>query len=250
MFWVRNLRKSLTHTNNLNIYLVLILPLLAFSCRQGKYQYTEDSLHNLQPLSDSVKTEISPETSERSWVPPPGFSEILPEDTTFILDLRYADTANFTKTKLYDCPKCVLKTEVLERLKTAAKVLSNKGLRLVLLDCYRPAKVQEKMWKIKPDPHFVMRPWKGSAHTRAIAVDVTLADKDGIYLDMGSDFDEFTSKSFYASKNISKQAQSNRWILRSAMKQAGFSGIRTEWWHFQAGLSKNHDLQEFEWSCE
>ena len=31
---------------------------------------------------------------------------------------------------------------------------------------------------------------------------------------------------------ISREAQRNRQLLRSVMRQAGFTPLRTEWWHF------------------
>lgn len=198
---------------------------------------------------DTTFIEQAVEIAETATDVPEGFTEITARDSLFVLDLRYAGTNNFTKTKLYDCPRCILKSEVAQKLRLAAESLSKKGYRIVLLDCYRPQSAQQKLWDIMPDPHFVMRPWKGSAHTRAIAVDVTLADKAGTYLDMGSEFDEFSPKSYALCTSVSKEAQTNRSNLRTAMKQAGFSGIRTEWWHFQAGLSKNHRLQNFEWKC-
>ena len=51
---------------------------------------------------------------------------------------------------------------------------------------------------------------------------------------MASDFDEFSlsAKSEYVGDDPTVQARMI--ILRSAMKNAGFGGIRDEWWHFTA----------------
>ncbi len=234
------------------VYLfIYLLPLLTISCRQRQYHHTAiDQTASSVHSADTISRAVAELPTHKQLPVPAGFSEIAPADTSFILDLRYASDNNFVKTRLYDCPRCILKTEVADRLRKANELFRKKKLKLVLLDCYRPHSVQEKLWNAKPDPHFVMRPWKGSLHTRAIAVDVTLADQDGNYLDMGSEFDEFSKKSYYLSKEINDNARANRYLLRSIMRQAGFTGIRTEWWHFQYGLAANNQLQKYLWECD
>lgn len=233
-----------------------LLPLfVGFGCKQRQSSLVNNQEPKMpkEVLIDTAVVEIdSLVKGKLEDIPLPKNFRLI--DTTldpgFILKLKYATENNFTKKTLYPCAKCIVRTEVAERLKIASTVLKNKSYRLVLLDCYRPKHVQEELWKAKPDPHFVMRPWKGSPHSRGIAVDVSLADMDGQVLDMGSDFDEFSTRSYYACTAISEKQKSLRWILKSAMKQAGFSGIRTEWWHFQYGFSRNYPVEDFDWSCE
>lgn len=238
------------------LYIGFLLPLfVGFGCkqRQSSLFINEALKTQKEVLKDTAFVEIDSLTKEKAdGIPlPKNFSLIeTNQDSGFILNLKYATDDNFTKKALYPCAKCILRTEVAERLKIASAVLKKKSYRLVLLDCYRPKHVQEALWKVKPDPHFVMRPWKGSPHSRGIAVDVSLADMDGQVLDMGSAFDEFSTRSYYASSEISEKQKSLRWILKSAMNKAGFSGIRTEWWHFQFGLSRNYAVEDFGWSCE
>ena len=51
-------------------------------------------------------------------------------------------------------------------------------------------------------------------------------------LDFGTGYDCFSALSHTASRKISKEAQANRARLLRAMRSAGFSNYRREWWHF------------------
>ena len=48
------------------------------------------------------------------------------------------------------------------------------------------------MWKIFPQPGYVADPSKGSNHNRGAAVDLTLAEPDGGWVEMPTPFDSFT----------------------------------------------------------
>lgn len=244
------------YSSRLLLYIGFLLPLfVGFGCkqRQSSLVVSEETNLSTEVHRDTAIVEIDSLIKEKTEVIslPKNFSLIdTNQDSGFILNLKYATDDNFTKKALYPCAKCIVRTEVAERLKIVSAVLKKKSYRLVLLDCYRPNDVQKELWKVKPNPHFVMRPWKGSLHSRGIAVDVSLADMDGQILDMGSEFDEFNTKSYYTSTEISEKQKSLRWILKSSMKQAGFSGIRTEWWHFQFGFSRNYTVENFGWNCD
>ncbi len=49
---------------------------------------------------------------------------------------------------------------------------------------------------------------------------------------MGGPFDFFGDVSYAAYENISDEAKNNRKLLRETMEEAGFKGIKSEWWHF------------------
>ena len=75
-----------------------------------------------------------------------------------------------------------------------------------------------------------------------MAVDVTLLDAQGRELDMGSGFDEMSPRSHPALEAeqlalgaITREHIASREWLRSAMAAGGFTGIATEWWHFNQG---------------
>ncbi|NJN33673.1 MAG: M15 family metallopeptidase [Saprospiraceae bacterium] len=100
----------------------------------------------------------------------------------------------------------------------------------------------------KPDSRYVTPPWKGSMHTRGLAVDLTIVDKNGNELDMGTPFDSFSEKSHSDYQNLPKNVLENRKILRGVLDQVGFNGIRTEWWHF-AYRGSSYGLSNWVWQC-
>lgn len=77
-------------------------------------------------------------------------------------------------------------------------------------------------------------------HSTGGAIDLTLTEKNGSLLDMGTDFDDFTSKASLYSLEISEAARQNRAFLHKVMHNQGFIAYPDEWWHFGYGdqLSK------------
>ncbi|MCK4297541.1 MAG: peptidase M15, partial [Candidatus Marinimicrobia bacterium] len=49
---------------------------------------------------------------------------------------------------------------------------------------------------------------------------------------MPTEFDEFSEKAHSDYMDIPKEAKKHRKILRDAMEKQEFTGIDTEWWHF------------------
>jgi zinc D-Ala-D-Ala dipeptidase len=75
-----------------------------------------------------------------------------------------------------------------------------------------------------------------------MALDITLLDENGNEFDMGTGFDDLTERShpdleqvLLAKGDIAQTQIDNRQLLRDAMAQAGFVGIRSEWWHYDFG---------------
>ncbi|MBF0254590.1 MAG: M15 family metallopeptidase [Candidatus Omnitrophica bacterium] len=153
-------------------------------------------------------------------------------DPTLLIELSYATADNFMGETLYDDDRCFLRPGTADKLKEANAFLRMAGMRLVVCDCYRPLSVQKRMFRRFPQPGLVADPRKGSNHNRAAAVDVCLADNDGLRLDMGSGVDEFSEKSRSDYPGLSPEALKNRRLLNDAMTWAGFTSITTEWWHY------------------
>ena len=109
----------------------------------------------------------------------------------FVLDMKYATKDNFLKQAVYDCGECYLRYKTIKSLIEANTDFMTLGLRIKLFDCYRPLDIQKKMWEIVSNPQYVADPAKGSIHNRGGAVDITLVDKNGKELDMGTAFDFF-----------------------------------------------------------
>jgi D-alanyl-D-alanine dipeptidase len=115
--------------------------------------------------------------------------------------------------------------EVAAALRQAARKLSAQGYQLVVLDAWRPAISGAILsWSAAQRGHqnLVATP-EISGHARAISVDVTVETLAGAPVPMPSTFD------FPAAPGV--QTPGSR-ALREAMHLAGFTGHRSEWWHF------------------
>ena len=162
------------------------------------------------------------------------------------LDLRYATPDNFTHHVLYPRPKCFLRKAVAERLSRAQQELERSGRGLKVFDCYRPLSVQKKMWALVPDERYVADPVKGSRHNRGAAVDLTLVQADGAEVAMPTPFDDFTERAHRRFMALPASVIQNRWLLERVMAEAGFVGLPTEWWHFDAEGWESYDVLDID----
>jgi D-alanyl-D-alanine dipeptidase len=89
------------------------------------------------------------------------------------------------------------------------------------------------LWNHTPNADFVANPDIGSPHGRGVAIDLTLLDKNGKELDMGTSFDEMDIKSYHGAEGLSHAAEANRLLLLGIMVSAGFEYYEHEWWHYQ-----------------
>ncbi len=159
--------------------------------------------------------------------------EITPEEYGVDLDIRYATPDNITGRPIYAQARLFLRPEAARCLRRASDLARAADLRLVLFDGYRPTAAQAALWEACPDENYVYPPWKGSMHTRGVAVDLTLADRTGRPLNMGTPFDDMSPRSHPSSTEVGAEAIRNRMWLAGLMVSAGFEAIETEWWHFQ-----------------
>lgn len=156
----------------------------------------------------------------------------------FINDLRYNSEQNFLKKNIYESfalDACYVHKDLYSALEKLEKSLVSRKLKLVFWDCWRPAAVQEAMWKLMPDPRYVADPKSGSNHNRGIAIDVSLANEDGKLLDMPTPFDDFSAKAASTApcKVQDKIKCENRNLLIKLMAKVGLKPLPSEWWHFQ-----------------
>lgn len=154
--------------------------------------------------------------------------------------------------------RCLLRETVVQKLKQVAAALPE-GYTLLVYDGLRPLSVQRSLYE---DCKAAMRaahpelgegaladlvadyvaypcadPARPAPHTTGGAVDLTLC-RDGVPLDMGTDFDDATPRAWVDDlerhpKNPA--ARDNRRLLYHAMVGAGFASYRCEWWHFSYG---------------
>ncbi len=163
----------------------------------------------------------------------------------FVIDMRYATVDNFLGEKVYDCAQCWVRYEVAKSLLRVSASLKRRGLRLTLYDCYRPLKVQRKMWAIMPRPGYVANPYtSGSIHNRGAAVDVSLTDREGNALKMGTDFDHFGKEARHSYQDLPPKMLQNRKLLKATMESFGFKAIRSEWWHYIYGEKYKYTIAD------
>lgn len=176
-----------------------------------------------------------------------GMVDVYKMDTTLLIDIRYATTNNFTKSVLYDSLNILfLHPIAAEKLVKAHGILKkiNPELRLLVFDGARPLRVQKKMYEVvqnTPYSAYVANPARTGLHNYGMAVDLTICDRQGIELDMGTEFDFFGAAAGINKEEelisrgiLTRQQVKNRQLLRKVMVDAGFLTIRGEWWHFNA----------------
>lgn len=223
-------------------FLLILSALIGCSSKKTNAENNEDPpVADKESLASEELKEIDYDVSQ--WM------EITEEDGA-ILDLRYATDNNFTKKQIYSCGRCFLRPELASRIKSLQKdILKRYGMRLKLFDCYRPRPAQQKLWDIVPDPRYVTSPEKGSMHNRGLAVDITLVDKNGKVLDMGTPYDFFGPEAYTTNTDLPDDVLKNRRVLNKMMDIHGLKGIRTEWWHFSL-KSVKAPLDDWEWPCD
>lgn len=168
----------------------------------------------------------------------------------FVYDMKYATEDNFLKAKVYDCAECYLRLKTVQALVAANKAFIKKGYRIKLFDCYRPLDIQKRMWKIVSNPEYVADPAKGSIHNRGGAVDITLVDKKGKELDMGTPFDFFGIEASHNYDKLTQKVKNNRILLKTIMSQNNFNALNSEWWHYNLQSALKDKVANEKWDCQ
>lgn len=168
--------------------------------------------------------------------------EITPPDFDVDIEIAYATAGNFTGAPVYRRAACYLHRDAAAALARAIDLAAVHDLRFRVYDAFRPSEAQWVLWNHTPDPDFLADPRRGSPHSRGVAVDLTLIDRDGRPLDMGTAFDAFTPLSHHGDRRIGRDAQRNRHFLLGLMTAAGWDFYRNEWWHYQLFGSRDYEL--------
>jgi D-alanyl-D-alanine dipeptidase len=114
--------------------------------------------------------------------------------------------------------------------------LRRRGLGLLILDAYRPARASRALvrWARSVGRSDLVGTYiaQRSRHNTGSAVDLTLVRaSDGKRLRMGSGYDDLGPGAH--TLNASGRVLRNRLTLQRAMERFGFSGYWREWWHFE-----------------
>ena len=178
--------------------------------------------------------------------PPAGLVDVHDIAPSIRLFVGYHGRDNFTGARVpgYEIPRAWLRDDAALALRRAERALERDGFGLVVFDAYRPRHAVLAMvaWAEANDPSllddgFVAR---DSDHSRGIAVDVGLVDRDGKFLDMGTRWDTFDPRAHY--RGVEGSTFERRKRLRVAMQRAGFLPYEREWWHFTfASEGRAHD---------
>ena len=174
-------------------------------------------------------------------------------DKSIVQDIKYFTNDNFIgrPIKGYQAPQCILTRKMGVSLSSIQQQLKSKLLSLKVYDCYRPQvavddfivwshDINDQKMKATYYPNIDKTTFfklgyvaKKSSHSRGSTVDLTIISlKTGKELDMGTHFDYMDNKSRVFAENVSKEAKSNRMLLRNIMERNGFKSYDKEWWHF------------------
>lgn len=239
--------------------LLLLLLSLLIACAPSKSGSTDpESQDSVSVIIDSTDIPIpadsaliyeEPDTSEleRTLISQ-GLVNVLSVVDNIVVEMKYSTTDNFLNEDVYeDYTHCYLQKEVAEKLAKVQSSIKKRDERLsiIVFDCVRPRSVQYKMWEIvkgTDQQKYVAAPGgSGSMHNYGAAVDLSLVHLDTGYVDMGTPFDFFGDlaqpryeEQYLKEGKLSQEQFNNRRLFRAAMLQAGFHGILSEWWHFNA----------------
>jgi D-alanyl-D-alanine dipeptidase len=191
-------------------------------------------------------------TAEYDWdakMKAMGFVDVCFWEPAIQYYLVYRTRDNFTGKPLYNSKltKAWLHPHAAKMLLRAYDLLHSErpDLSLLICDAARPVEVQRKMveWAKKTNNrYYVADPVKGGGlHNYGMAIDVTLIDKNGEWLPMGTPFDFFgpeahtdKEEELLKKRRITPSEYKNRKLLRRVMEKAGFTTVTSEWWHFNA----------------
>lgn len=181
-------------------------------------------------------------TKEKIFLEKNNLVKLEPNDN-LIIKVPYAQTSNFCNAQLYSHPFIYLHRDAYKNIQKVLTEAKKLGYKIKIWDGFRPYEAQSFMADKYPkfvEDGFVSHPKNGIAtHIRGIAVDLTLTDQANNELDMGTEFDEMTSKAHHNSSEISLLQKTNRQILIDLMtKKADFEIYDNEWWHFNLKIFK------------
>jgi len=237
------------------VILSLCIVSLFFSCTSVHFKsiITEDNSNLLVTDSELIESAIKPKYKQynpsafEKYLIQQNFIRIRDYNKAILVSLKYATNQNFMHRNMYGSfREGYLRKEVALKLISAQHLLEKikPGYKLIVYDAVRPLSIQKLMWDSVNVPSnvkykYLSNPKFRSLHNYGAAVDVSIVDDKGYPLDMGTPFDCFCELAYpYFEKKFLKiglltplQYQ-NRLLLRNIMEKNHFSGISTEWWHF------------------
>jgi len=158
----------------------------------------------------------------------------------------------YTATGSVEGSEAWLKYEPAKKLLVAQESFLEQGYSIVIYDAYRPYsatkdfQVAYKKFLNGKSQEFknqwfgsLGESWflaqKASSHNYGVAMDISLKDlSTGRVLEMPSNMHTLDIRSAYCDWSIKDtESTDNAQLLKSVMENAGFSTLKSEWWHFQ-----------------
>lgn len=175
-----------------------------------------------------------------------GLVDVTTLNPDITVSLMYARPDNFTGVRLYDSlTRAFLHPVAARSLADAQSHLTalHPGYRIKVCDAARPMSAQRRMYSVvrgTSKARYVSNPARGGGlHNYGMAADVTIVDDKGRELDMGTPVDHLgpeahidSESAMVARGRLTRRQLANRRLLRRVMTEAGFSPLRSEWWHF------------------
>lgn len=199
-----------------------------------------------KPLSTTVSVPANVNRAEATLYSF-GLVDVRTYNSNILVSLAYATTNNPLGTVMYgQLTNCFLQPDAAAMLTNAEAILEKRkpGYHLYVYDGARPETVQKLLWeKVSGSRNevYVERPGPDALHTYGCSVDVTIAGKNGVPIDMISDYGLYDDISqphfendFLAARLITGQQYDNRQLLREVMTAAGFVQSPVKWWQFDA----------------
>lgn len=201
-----------------------------------------------------VVSAAAEETAAPAHELPEGFcyvQEVIPD---VLQDIRYAGTHNFVGNIIdgYEAPLAIMTEKAALALRDAADEFREMGYSILIYDAYRPQRAVKHFLRwvkdaddlrmqaefypgyqkksLLVDQGYIAR---NSSHTRGSALDLTLVNKEGDPLDMGTCFDYFGERAWHGAKDLTQEQQANRELLKTVMERHGFKPFEKEWWHYR-----------------
>lgn len=169
-----------------------------------------------------------------------------------LVDIKSENSSLFFGGRLESENKVFLRKSVADKIMLAAQSLPF-GVYFMIYDAYRPLSVQQQKWHKKykyyqelyPNEsaeqitlrtrRVVADPRRGhGGHQTGGAIDISLCDKNGVELDMGTPYLS-TDRNIKTKSDVNLTAKNNRRLLCKVMQKNGFVNYPNEWWHFCYG---------------
>ncbi len=236
--------------------MLLCFVFLLYACN-GKQQIVPSDAE----VKDSLCTEVVPTPTKSKmacYLDSLGFINIAEADSSIAIELMYMRADNFTGEILYEeLHEAYLHPDAMKSLTEAQRLLKEQhpDYSLIVYDAARPMSVQQKMWDVVKGTskyRYVSNPKHGGGlHNYGLAVDVSIIDKAGNPLPMGTSVDHLGREAHITEEVqlmeqglLTEQERANRLLLRRIMKEAGFRPLPSEWWHFNL-VSRQTALEKY-----